>query len=207
MKNKIKNKKLVFFAAVVILMLVLFLILSLISSNNKKDNNNGVVLNLNDNIKYYEVITCGRYSSIEEKCIDKTIGELKKMFPKYNKDLDKVEKYDSTDKLKTYDELFDYFPGCFKTIDSSTVKTLSKVEGVKFEFTEKFMTPYWIGFVDSKYSELEWSTQDYTKYDLYYDDSCEEVGGGSGSGNDKDPVHLILDEDKCLEYNLTCDRW
>ena len=171
------------------------------TTTKKTTSRNDVEINLNDNVKVYKITSCGGYVSIKSECLKANIGELKTMYPDYNKDLDDLDFYKDTDKLEGYYSLIEYFPGCKQTVSDSTKNKLKGIQGFYASYPNSHMVkPNWIGFKDSsKYKKFTWDIKDYSKYDLYYDAPC---GGGEG-----ETTYYTLDEDMCNEYNLPCARW
>lgn len=160
---------------------------------------NDVEINLNDNVQYFDVTSCGGYLSIKKECVNATIGELKVKYPDYNKELDTEEYFKDSIKLDTYQITY-YFPGCEKTITSDTKNKLSKKQGFYMEFKDAFMRPYWIQFKDDRYVKFEWQIADFTSEDLYYSANC-------GGGDSSEINYKTLDEVTCTKYNLPCARW
>ena len=169
------------------------------TTTKKTTSRNDVEINLNDNVKYFEVTSCGGYLSIKKECINSTIGELKTKYPDYNKELDTEEYFKDNMKLDTY-QITHYFPSCEKTITNDTKNKLSKKQGFYMVFNDTFMKPYWVQFKDDKYVKFEWKIADFTSEDLYYSANC-------GGGDSSDINYKTLDEAACTKYNLPCARW
>lgn len=172
------------------------------TTTTKTTSRSDVEINLNDNVKVYKITSCGGYESIKKECINANIGELKAMYPDYNKYLDDADYLTDDMKVDGYYSLVDYFPGCILDISDSTKSKLTNIKGMYPTYSgSHVMKPNWIGFVDyQKYSKFTWDITDYSKYDLYYDAPC----GGGGGG---EPTYYTLDEEMCEEYNLPCARW
>lgn len=171
------------------------------STTTKTTNRNDVEINLNDNVKVYEITSCGGYVSIKKECINANIGELKTMYPDYNKDLDSEDYLKDDMKIDGYFSLINYFPDCKQNVSDTTKKKLKGIQGFYASYpSDHLVRPNWIGFKDfEKYKKFTWDIKDYSKYDIYYDAPC---GGGGG-----EPTYYTLDEDMCNKYNLPCARW
>lgn len=198
------------------------------SSNDNSNNNNQekLAINLNDNVQYYIStmnISCSSYVYVNPVCNNKSLNELKAMYPDYNKDLDEEilsakeefetdAEYDAwlneymnnkliVGRYSNYSTGWTYFPSCDDAnIPNNYLNELRKTQGMYTgnQSGPRFEFSY-INFKDNTYRQYE-TDLDYSKYGLVEDGGC----GGEGIGNID---YSILDEATCTKFNLPCDRW
>ena len=198
------------------------------SQNDSSSDNNDVSaqkydINLNDNVQYYvSSMVCSEYVYVNPVCNNKSLNELKAIYPDYDKELDAemlIVKENFTSDTEYEEWLNEYmnrkltvgrwsdygdwrfFPICDDaTIPSSYLSELKRIQGMHTgnQKGPRFQFEY-INFKDSKYNTFE-TNIDYSKYGLVIDGGC----GDDGSG---DITYSILDEATCTKFNLSCGRW
>lgn len=179
--------------------------------DNNETTNHDNMINLNENVKYkISTLECGEYMYINPVCVNKSIGELKSMFPNHNADSDIFNDsfFDDSYVFSTVNlyggahMLVGAFPDCRMGIPANIqneIKNL-KSKGIIYNVTNDKVEPQWISFEEFKYTKY---TDDRSvilgRYSLFDNAAC-------GSS---DPVIYpnILDEKVCEEYNLSCGRW
>lgn len=181
------------------------------SDNENEEDLHAGMINLNENVKYkIATLECGEYMYINPVCINKSVGELKTMFPDYNKSFFEYNEdfypdsyiYTSSRLYGGAHMLVDAFPDCRMDIPvniQNEIKNL-KSKGIIYNVSNEKVEPQWIYFEESKYNDF---TDDRStilgRFGLFDNAAC-------GSG---DPILFsdILDEKICEEYNLSCGRW
>lgn len=192
-------------------------------NNDNEDLSKKYDINLNDNVQYYiSSMVCSEYVYVNPVCNNKSLNELKSIFPNYDKDLDALvldnKNYFETDieyqewlneymnrkltvgKWSDYGD-WRYFPNCDDAaIPNNYLTELRKIQGmyVGNQSGPRFKFDY-INFKDNKYSKFQ-TNLDYSKYGLVTDGGC----GDDGFSN---PNYHILDETTCTKFNLSCGRW
>ena len=173
------------------------------SSENKDSNGNNINrngINLNENVMYYEYknnVCGGRYVHIKDSCKNKTIKQLKEMYPDYDKSIDEYG-YES-ETLESAGYIFmRYFSGCEEDITQSLVSQISNdIRGYKVvNYHGSGISLDIIEFEDSKYEKFKSFSE--SRYNLINPSGC-------GSVDEKE--YKVLDEAMCTKYSLSCNRW
>ena len=167
----------------------------------------GKVINLNDNIQYYESHDSGKYVYPNPTCLNKTINDLKKEHKNYDKNLnsDYLEEEleiinNSVISLNQYGNahLLTYFPDCLIAIPNTTLNLLKSLKGIIIEKkTDTTIQFKYINFANQEYNKYL-SDKQFYKYGLLID--------GRYSDNEITETTLLT-ETVCQKYNLICDRW
>ena len=168
--------------------------------NTSNNTNNNVVekpkydINLNDNVMYAEVNDVeNTYIRVKKVCLNKTIGELRNMYPNHSESLN-----DGSNDSSVFEYFWlNDFPDCEDTeaITQGFVSQISSnLKGFKVEsFTDKKIHFKRVLFYNRKYEKY---ITDLNKYGLL-------VVTGYGYV----PTYEVLDETMCSKYNLSCGRW
>lgn len=167
----------------------------------------GNVINLNDNIQYYESHDSGKYVYPNPTCLNKTINDLKKEHKNYDKNLnsDYLEEEleiinNSVISLNQYGNahLLTYFPDCLIAIPNTTLNLLKSLKGIIIEKKTNTTIQFkYINFTNQEYNKYL-SDKQFYKYGLLID-------GGYNSNEVTETT--LLTETVCQKYNLICDRW
>ncbi len=180
------------------------------SSETSKPETSGTI-NLNDNVMYTETgFASEDFMSwkIKDACLNKTIAELKKFDPNYNKSYleDLISYTDNTlitKKIFLSDSaltLLTIFPNCKDTIPSSYRNIFDNVMGWTFLSIENNTLKVRYISLDERYKYSSYHQNlDLSQYNLTVPDPYS--GGGTP------PTPQILTEKVCEEYHLKCDRW
>lgn len=167
----------------------------------------GNVINLNDNIQYYESHDSGKYVYPNPTCLNKTINDLKKEHKNYDKNLnsDYLEEEleiinNSVISLNQYGNahLLTYFPDCLIVIPNTTLNLLKSLKGIIIEKKTNTTIQFkYINFANQEYNKYL-SDKQFYKYGLLID---------GGYSNNEITETTLLTETVCQKYNLICDRW
>lgn len=178
-----------------------------ITLNAKWEKLDGNVINLNDNIQYYESHDFGKYVYPNPTCLNKTINDLKKEHKNYDKSLnsDYLEEEleiinNSVISLNQYGNahLLTYFPDCLIVIPNTTLNLLKSLKGIIIEKkTDTTIQFKYINFANQEYNKYL-SDKQFYKYGLLID---------GGYSNSEVTETTLLTETVCQKYNLNCDRW
>lgn len=161
--------------------------------------------NLNENIKYYEDETywgCCSMFQLKPACSNKTIGELMEIYPDYAKylDVEISEGYrDPNENVSTLYYIDTYFPSCVSDVPNNILNELKKAKGRHFEVRYSSPGFSYIWFANEKSPEYLYNDIE-KKYDIHTVCGCGDIPEGID-------YNLILDEDACVKYNLSCGRW
>ncbi len=184
------------------------------SNNNDNNSDNGNeedshvgMINLNDNVEYTVTDDCGGYIHLNTVCVNKTVGELKVLFPNYNKyNLDSYGYSDSYSFPLSNIEgqaymLYGVFPDCKLNIPQNIqdqIKSL-KTSGVIYKVSDTSVSVDRIYFKDTLYNQKYVGDRRkiLANFNIYYSGGC----GGD------EYTYEILTEEVCNKYNLSCSRW
>lgn len=165
------------------------------------------IINLNDNLRYF-IFYDNSYFYINSVCINKTIGELKTIFPDYNKDFLDIYTY-------TYPDSYIYTPSnlmgnahmipfqdCYNAIPNDIENQIQSLHsrGVKYNITNGSIEVEQVFFEDQLYFDSEFTDNPESilaEYNIFH-------GAAVGA---EEPTFEILTEEVCDKYNLSCYRW
>ena len=165
------------------------------------------IINLNDNLGYF-IFYDNSYSYINSVCINKTIGELKTIFPDYNKTfLEYTEDIYPDSYMYTPSNLMGNahmipFRECYSPIPIDIANQIqdSNSRGVKYNITNGTIQIEQVVFEDILYFDSEYIDNPeniLAEYNIFH---------GAAVGVEE-PTFEILTEEICDKYNLSCYRW